>query len=135
MLKFVSIEQVMTSLESRLLLDCRSCEDFDRCHVVTSHNIQLPQLMMRRLKSNKLSIRTIASQSRHNFTAKSATKRVVVFDHDSETNDSNSLMMLLYNRMLNEKYDVTILQGWFSMKCLCVSARLPAVVRVHSTGT
>lgn len=101
-----------------LLLDCRANEEFKRGHIKTAYNITLPQLMMRRLKSNKLSLEKLVPpnfrQEKEAFLRKCTTHTVLLYDqYSTELNESNdgSLLSLLYRRMVHEKCKVFVLKG------------------------
>nr|NP_001071938.1 dual specificity phosphatase [Ciona intestinalis]BAE06384.1 dual specificity phosphatase [Ciona intestinalis] len=103
-----------------LLLDCRSNDEYRHGHINGAHNIVLPQLMMRRLKANKLSLKSLVPpnfrQEKEAFLKKCTTSHVVVYDHftaDLNNNDT-TMLALLYNRMKNEGCNVTVLKGGYT---------------------
>lgn len=100
-----------------LLLDCRTNEDYRIGHISGSHNIVLPQLMMRRLKANKLSLKSLVPpnymQGKEAFLTKCTTYQVVLYDDYSSDVNNNDLSMLnlLYKRMKSEGCSVLVLKG------------------------
>ena len=112
--------------EDVLILDCRSHEDYRIGHISGSHNIVLPQLMMRRLKANKLSLKNLVPQGymqgKDTFLRKCKSYSVVLYDHfdhfNPEASDS-SMMRLLYNRFCNEGCSVSVLKGMCLMNNCC----------------
>jgi len=123
MSEFLSCADLKTRMEAQdavLLLDCRSNDDYHRGHLVSSHNIVLPQLMMRRLKAGKLSLKALvppnSRQSKDAFLHKCTTHTVVLYD--SQAADSHqqqdSLKSLLYKRMQQEGCSVLLLKGGYS---------------------
>ena len=103
--------------EDVLLLDCRSNDDYRLGNISGSFNIVLPQLMMRRLKANKLSLKSLVPpnfrQEKEAFLKKCLTYQVVLYDQfTTELNNIDpSLLFLLYNRMREEGCSVFVLKG------------------------
>nr|CAB3240222.1 DUSP6.9 dual specificity phosphatase [Phallusia mammillata] len=120
---YVNCEELRESLfrqDDVLLLDCRSNEEYRHGHISGSHNIVLPQLMMRRLKANKLSLKSLVPpnfrQEKEAFLNKCTTYQVVLYDHFTAelNNNDSSMLSLLYNRMSNEGCKVFVLQGGYT---------------------
>lgn len=125
MTSYVSCDELRRRMESGvelLLLDCRHNDSYRRGHVIGSHSIVLPQLMMRRLKANKLSLRSLAQHDKDEFLRKCMRCPVVIYDSSddddtdgsSENNnngDDESLKRLLHRRMAHEGCQVEILKG------------------------
>ena len=119
-INYISIDDLRDNLyreEDVLLLDCRSNDEYRNGHIGGSHNIVLPQLMMRRLKANKLSLKSLVPpnfrQEKEAFLKKCMTYQVVLYDSfttDLNNNDT-SMLGLLYNRMKNENCTVVVLKG------------------------
>lgn len=102
-----------------LLLDCRNNEDYHRGHIKGAYNIVLPQLMMRRLKADKLPLKSLVppnlKQERETFLHKITTSLVVIYDEFSETNENNmALLSLLHKRMTSAGCKVAVLKGGYS---------------------
>ena len=118
--KYISSEALRDNMyrnEDLLLLDCRSHDEYRAGHISGSHNIVLPQLMMRRLKANKLSLKNLVPQSymqgKDTFLQKCKAFNIVLYDQftsEAITNDT-SMLYLLYKRFTNEGCSVLILQG------------------------
>lgn len=107
--------------EDLLLLDCRSNDEYRQGHLSNSHNIVLPQLMMRRLKANKLSLKSLvppnSRQSKDAFLHKCTTYNVILYDFattELNQDDVTSLMTLLYKRMKQEGCAVMVLKGGYA---------------------
>ena len=100
-----------------LLLDCRSNDEYRLGNVSGSYNIVLPQLMMRRLKANKLSLKSLVPpnfrQEKEAFLKKCMSYEVVLYDQFTTELNSNdqSLLGLLHNRMREEGCSVFVLKG------------------------
>ena len=107
----------LTNCENILLLDCRGNEDYRQGHIHGSHNIVLPQLMMRRLKANKLPLKCLVpanfQQQKEVFLERCMSSKVVLYDNVTvQLNESDASMLgLLYRRMTSEGCDVFILKG------------------------
>lgn len=102
-----------------LLLDCRDNEDFRRGHIKGAYNIVLPQLMMRRLKADKLPLKSLVppnlKQERETFLHKITTSLVIIYDEYSETNmNEMTLLSLLHKRMTSAGCKVAVLKGGYS---------------------
>uniref|UniRef100_H2ZA58 Protein-serine/threonine phosphatase n=1 Tax=Ciona savignyi TaxID=51511 RepID=H2ZA58_CIOSA len=120
---YVSCDNLRNKLyrnDDVLLLDCRQNEEYRYEHINGAHNIVLPQLMMRRLKANKLSLKSLVPpnfrQEKETFLKKCTTSHVVLYDHftaDLNNNDT-TMLALLYNRMKNEGCNVSVLKGGYS---------------------
>ena len=117
---YVTVDFLRDSLYRKddiLLLDCRSNEEYGIGHITGSHNIVLPQLMMRRLKANKLSLKSLVppnyNQGKEAFLTKCTTYQVILYDDVSSDVNNNDLSMLnlLYKRMKNEGCSVVALKG------------------------
>jgi len=120
---YVSCDGLRDSLyrqEDVLLLDCRSNEGYRHGHIAGSYNIVLPQLMMRRLKANKLFLKSVVPPNfrdgKEAFLKKCTTYQVVLCDHFSVeiNNNDSSMLCVLYNRMSNEGCNVLILKGGYT---------------------
>jgi len=100
-----------------LLLDCRTNEEYRLGNISGSYNIVLPQIMMRRLRANKLSLKSLVPpnfrQEKEAFLNKCLSYQVVLYDQLSTDLNSNdpSLLSLLYNRMKEEGCSVFVLKG------------------------
>ena len=100
-----------------VLLDCRGNEEYRRGHIQGAYNIVLPQIMLRRLKTNKLPLKNLVppylKQDKDAFLSRISTSSVVVYDqYSSEVNDNeSSLPILLHNRLTREGCRVAILKG------------------------
>jgi len=120
---YTSIDQLKALLLSNdnvLLLDCRSNDEYKKRHIVTSQNIVLPQLMMRRLKAGKLSLKSLLPHSsrptKDAFLQKCNQFNVVIYDKSTsvfENADTSSMIALLYKRIKKEGCKVSILRGGF----------------------
>lgn len=120
---YTSIDQLKALLSSNdnvLLLDCRSNDEYKKRHIVTSQNIVLPQLMMRRLKAGKLSLKSLLPHSsrptKDAFLQKCSHFNVVIYDKSTsvfENADTSSMIALLYKRIKKEGCKVSILRGGF----------------------
>nr|XP_039264019.1 dual specificity protein phosphatase 6-like [Styela clava] len=103
-----------------LLLDCRGNEEYRSGHIKGAYNIILPQLMLRRLKANKLPLKNLVpptlKQEKEAFLAKTSTHLVIIYDqYSNEVNSNESdLPILLHNRMSHEGCRVAILKGGYS---------------------
>jgi len=114
------LKNLLSSSDNVLLLDCRSNDEYKKRHIVTSNNIVLPQLMMRRLKAGKLSLKSLLPHSsRHTkdaFLQKCSHFNVVIYDRNTsvfENADSSSMIALLFKRIKKEGCKVSILRGGY----------------------
>lgn len=131
MTSYVSCDELRGRMEAGvelLLLDCRHNDSYRRGHVTGSHSIVLPQLMMRRLKANKLSLRSLAQHDKDEFLRKCMRCPVVIYDSSDDDDecaaaentsnnicgDDDSLKRLLHRRMAHEGCQVEILKGGFT---------------------
>ena len=100
-----------------LLLDCRTNEEYRLGNISGSYNIVLPQIMMRRLKANKLSLKSLVPpnfrQEKEAFLKKCLSYQVVLYDQLTTelNNNDQTLLGLLYNRMREEGCSVFVLKG------------------------
>ena len=107
----------LNNSEHILLLDCRGNEDYRQGHIHGSHNIVLPQLMMRRLKANKLPLKCLVpanfQQQKEVFLERCMSSKVVLYDNVTvQMSEADpSMLGLLYRRMSSEGCDVFILKG------------------------
>lgn len=108
-----------------LLLDCRGNDEYKRGHIKGAYNIVLPQLMMRRLKGNKLPLKNLVPPNvkleREAFIQKISSQMVIVYDQytsQMNTNDS-SMLELLHKRMQHEGCKVMVLKGKISDFLVC----------------
>ena len=103
--------------DEMLLLDCRSNDEYRVGHITGSHNVVLPQLMMRRLKTNKLHLKNLVPpnymQDKEAFLEKWTSHQVVIYDHFSSEVSSNDTTMvhLVYKRFIDEGCSAFILKG------------------------
>jgi len=113
----VSAEWLVKELQvdTVLVLDCRSQQDFHSGHIHGSMNVNLPPLLQRRLKNGNLSVST-AVQGNHmkeKFSSECAYKSIVMCEYsryDINANNSN-LLTLLYNKLVKDQHTVKILSG------------------------
>ena len=119
---YITADSLRDSLYRRedvLILDCRTNDEYRVGHISGSHNIVLPQLMMRRLKANKLSLKNLVPQGymqgKEAFLQKCTSYQVVLYDHFSAEVNSNdtSMLGLLHKRLKDEGCSVLILKGTF----------------------
>lgn len=100
-----------------VLLDCRGNEEYRRGHIQGAYNIVLPQIMLRRLKTNKLPLKNLVppclKQDKDAFLSRLSSSLVVVYDrYSAEASDNDlPLPILLFNRMAHEGCRVAILKG------------------------
>lgn len=100
-----------------VLLDCRGNEEYRRGHIQGAYNIVLPQIMLRRLKANKLPLKNLVppcfKQDKDAFLSRLSSSLVVVYDQYSVEDSDNDLPLpvLLFNRMAHEGCQVAILKG------------------------
>lgn len=115
----IDLDASLTNCDNILVLDCRNNEEYRSGHICGSHNIVLPQLMMRRLKANKLPLKGLVpanfQQQKEVFLEKCMTSKVVLYDGDCvEMSENDSTMLaLLHRRMTSEGCDVHILKGGY----------------------
>jgi len=116
----INLNASLTNSENILILDCRGNEEYINGHICGSHNIVLPQLMMRRLKANKLPLKGLVPanfrQQKEVFLEKCMSSKVVLYDGDSVelTENDTSMLALLHRRMASEGCDVFILKGGYT---------------------
>jgi len=117
---YEQLKPLLSSSENVLLLDCRSNDEYKKRHIVTSQNIVLPQLMMRRLKAGKLSLKSLLPHSsrptKDAFLQKCSQFNVVIYDKSTkvfENADACSMIALLYKRIKKEGCKVSILRGGY----------------------
>jgi len=128
--KYITADTLRDSLyreEDLLLLDCRGHEDYKTSHISGAHNIVLPQLMMRRLKANKLSLKNLVPQGyvqgKEAFLQMCKSFTVVLYDHYdyviSEANETSMIRLLYFVPRFHSPFWLShILVNLF---CLCPS--------------
>lgn len=103
-------------LETVLVLDCRSQQDYQNGHVEGSMNVNLPPLLMRRLKKGNLAISAAIQdcEMKERFSSECNYKDIVMYEYastDLNANTSSGLLTLLHNKLVKENYKVKVLAG------------------------
>ena len=102
-------------LETVLVLDCRSQQDFQSGHIEGSMNVNLPPLLMRRLKKGNLTVSSAIQGNgmKEQFNAECNFKDIVMYDYHSTDVNANTcnLLTLLHDKLVKENYKVKVLAG------------------------
>ena len=110
-------------LETVLILDCRSQQDFQAGHIEGSMNVNLPPLLMRRLKKGSLPISAAiqGNQRKEQFSTECNYKDIVVCDSLSADVNANTcnLLPLVHDKLVKENYKVKVLSGWYCLLIPC----------------
>lgn len=112
-------EQLETRRDGLLVMDCRAQELYESSHVETAINVNIPSLMLRRLKKGNLPVRSLLSdgEDRERFVRRCKTDTIVLYDEYSrewnENVDGGSVLGLLLRRMKDEGYKAYYLEGEF----------------------
>uniref|UniRef100_T1JDA7 Dual specificity protein phosphatase n=1 Tax=Strigamia maritima TaxID=126957 RepID=T1JDA7_STRMM len=105
-------EQLSSTRNEILLLDCRATSEFQQAHIRGSINVSLPSLMLRRLANGKLNFTaTIKSnEGRERFSKTCKTHTIVLCD---ERGDESIILQTLLRRLLQDGCRVVFLEGGF----------------------
>lgn len=104
-------------LDTVLVLDCRSQQDFLNGHIEGSMNVNLPPLLLRRLKKGNLAVSAAVQGNamKDRFNSECNYKDIVIYESESSDVNSNSstsnLLTLLHEKLVKENYKVKVLAG------------------------
>lgn len=109
--------ETQTRRDGLLVMDCRAQELYESSHVDSAINVNIPSLMLRRLKKGNLPVRSLLSdgEDREKFARRCKTDTIVLYDEYSrewnENVDGGSVLGLLLRRMKDEGYKAYYLEG------------------------
>lgn len=103
--------------ERLLLLDCRSCGDYSKSHIVGAVNVTLPSLMLKRLKKGTLNISCVIqnNEAKEKFNKNYKTHLLVLYDECSTDLNANpsGVLSLLVKKLKDDGCRVKFLLGKF----------------------
>lgn len=98
-----------------LILDCRSQKDFQDGHIANAMNVNLPPLLMRRLKKGNMAASSAIQDNsmKDKFTSECNYKDIVMYECMAcDVNANNStLLSMLYEKLMKELCRVKVLSG------------------------
>lgn len=115
----ISAERLKCGLEADdvLVVDCRPQIDYQQSHVIGALNINLPPLLLRRLKKGSLKVANAfqCNDMKEKFTSQCKCKDVIMYDsHSCDINSNTSTVLsMVYDHLQKEGCKVKILLGRF----------------------
>jgi len=117
----VSSEFVLNGIKTStvLILDCRSQSDFQNGHIQGAMHVNLPPLLLRRLKKGSLAVATAVqgNDMKEKFSSECNYKEVIVYEAEScDINaNCNNLLPLIHQKLVQENCKVKLLSGGYKM--------------------
>lgn len=113
----ISAERLKCGLEADdvLVLDCRSQADYQESHIIGALNVNLPPLLLRRLKKGTLKVANAfqCNEMKEQFTTQCKCKDVVMYDSTSCDINANAstVLSMVYDNLQQEGCKVKVLLG------------------------
>lgn len=113
----VSSEFVLNGIKGNtvLILDCRSQADYQNGHIRGAMNVNLPPLLLRRLKKGSLSVATAVqgNDMKEKFTSECNHRDIILYENECcDINaNSNNLLPLIHQKLVQENCKVKLLSG------------------------
>lgn len=100
-----------------LVLDCRSQSDYQDGHIDGAMHVNLPPLLLRRLKKGSLAVSTAVqgNDMKEKFSTECHCKDIVLYDCDSCDVNANSanLLPLIHQKLVQDNCKVKVLSGMY----------------------
>uniref|UniRef100_H2ZSW9 Rhodanese domain-containing protein n=1 Tax=Latimeria chalumnae TaxID=7897 RepID=H2ZSW9_LATCH len=108
-------EELDAAGRSLLILDCRSRDLYDSCHVEQAVSVVIPKLLLRRLRKGNLSVQSLMPHPQSDSLGRGLeSQTVVLYDESSVTfppGGEESVLVVLLQRLKQEGNTVYYLKG------------------------
>lgn len=117
----ISAERLKCGLEADevLVLDCRSQTDYQESHIMGALNVNLPPLLLRRLKKGSLKVANAfqCNDMKEKFTSQCTCRDIIMYDSQSSDINSNTstVLTMVYDHLQKEGCTVKVLLGKFDL--------------------